>query len=241
MTIESSVRPWPGDLEWGSDWMASAASDLEHLGFELRDGSRPGTIPGPRLVVAFRPAPTLEHFDPEEATFWVCAGEHCRRATVSAQRPGPASRKFAWGRIEVADRIPVSNEFLTFGGTLLTGARSDHTLFAAFTSRAPIVRCSGHSQGVDPLTDEMGAFFARLMVPVDYQEGAEARIAGTDPEALYSAFLAQTARRLTPSSRLRRSNPSFVATVEHGSRRLEHDAPVAWQAGLELLDWLNLG
>jgi hypothetical protein len=241
VTIESSVRPWPGDLDWGSDWLAAATSDLEHLGFELRDGSRPGTVPGPRLLVAFRAAPTLEHFDPEEATFWVCAGEHCRRATLSARKRGPNSRPFVWGRIQVTDRIPVANEFLTFGGTLLTGLRDDHTLYAAFTSRAPIVRDSGHSQGVDPLADEVGAFFARLMVPVDYQEGAEARIAGTDPEALYAAFLAHTARRLTPTSRLRRSNPSFVATVEHGSRRLEHDAPGAWRAGLELLDWLDLG
>jgi len=237
----ASVRPWPGDLEWGSDWLVSAASDLAHLGFELRDGSRPGTIPGPRLLVAFRPAPTLEHFDPEEATFWVCDGAHCHRKTVSARKPGPSKRSFAWGRIEVADRIPVANEFLSFGGTLLTGSRSDDTLFAAFTSRAPIVRCAGHSQGIDPLADEMGAFFGRLMVPVDYQEGAEARIAGTEPEALYAAFLARTARRLTPTSRLRRSNPSFVATVEHGSRRLKHDAPGAWAAGQELLDWLELG
>jgi hypothetical protein len=240
LAIESSVRPWPGDLEWGGDWLASAASDLEHLGFELRDGSRPGTIPGPRLLVAFRAAPTLEHFDPEEATYWVCDGAHCHRTSVSAGTPGPATRRFAWGRIEVADRIPVANEFLSFGGTLLTGVGPDHTLLAAFTSRAPIVRCAGHSQGIDPLADEMGAFFARLMVPVDYREGAEERIAGSDPEALYAAFLARTARRLTPTSRLRRSNPSFVTTVEHGCRRLEHDVPAAWAAGQELLDWLEL-
>ena len=239
LTIESSGRPWPGDLEWGGDWLASAVSDLEHLGFELRDGSRPGTVPGPRLLVAIRPQPTLEHFDPEEATFWACDGEHCHQHTVNARKPGPATRPFAWGRIEIADRIPVTNEFLTFGGTLLTAVRDD-TLFVAFTSRAPIVRDAGHSQGIDPLADEMGAFFGRLMVPVDYQTDAERRVAETDPEALYAAFLARTARRLTPTSRLRRSNPSFVRTVEHGSRRLQHNAPAAWKAGQELLDWLEL-
>ncbi len=241
MTSAPGSRPWPGDLEWGGDWLVAASSDLAHLGFELRDGSRPGAVPGPRLLVAFRDTPTLEHFDPEEATFWAAtAAGCCRLATIDARHHDPASRPFSWGRIRVSDRVPVSNEFLTFGGTLLTGRRDEHTTLAAFTSRAPIVRWSGHSQGVDALTDEMGAFFARLMVPVDYQEGAEARIAETAPEALYAAFMAYAAGRLGPGRRLGRSNPTFVATVDHEHQRLAHDAPAAWQAGLELLSWLEL-
>ncbi len=241
MTFASASRPWPGTLDWGSDWFAEAAADLAHLGFELRDGSRPRSIPGPRLLVAFRDVPTLEHFDPEEATYWEANAGRCRLATVNARHPTPASVPFAWGRIRVADRVPVSNEFLAFGGTLLVGARDQHTVLAAFTSRAPIVRWAGHSQGVDPLTDEIGAFFARLMVPVDFQQDAETRIAATAPEALYAAFLAHTFRRLGPGSRLRASDPAFSTMISHESKRLEHDVPAAWQAGEELLGWLELG
>jgi hypothetical protein len=232
--------PWPGAIEWGSDWLAETAGGLAHLGFELRDGTRTGSLPGPRLLVAFRDTPTLEHFDPEEATFWEAHDGRGRLATLD-RHGGPARRAFSWGRIRVSDRIPVSNEFLGFGGTLLTGEPDQHTLLAAFVSRAPIVRWAGHSQGVDPLTDEIGAFFARLMVPIDYQEGAEARIAAAPPEALYAMFLAHTLRRLRPGSPLRAADPAFARLMDHERGRLAHDAPAHWRAGTELLDWLELG
>jgi len=241
LTIAGGSGPWPGDIEWGSDWLAQTAAGLAHLGFELRDGTRTGSLPGPRLLVAFRDTPTLEHFDPEEATFWEAHGGRGRLATLDRRGGGPGKRAFSWGRIRVSDRIPVSNEFLGFGGTLLIGTPDQRTLLAAFTSRAPIVRWAGHSQGVDPLTDEIGAFFARLMVPIDYQEGAEARIAAADPEALYAMFLAHTQRRLRPGSPLRSADPSFATLVDHERSRLAHDAPAHWRAGTELLDWLELG
>ena len=69
MTAPRTQRAWPGALDWGGDWLAEAESELSHLGFVLRDGSSPGTIPGPRLLVALRRQPTLEHFDPETVTF----------------------------------------------------------------------------------------------------------------------------------------------------------------------------
>jgi hypothetical protein len=152
----------------------------------------------------------------------------------------PPSRPFSWGRIRVTDRIPVSNQFLSFGGTLIGAAVDEHEVVLAFTSRAPILRWAGHSQGVDRLTDDVGAFFARLMVPVDYQPEAEARIAGAEPEALYAAFLRHAELRLLPGSPLRSADPAFAASVRHESGRLQADAPTAWREGLELLDWLDL-
>jgi hypothetical protein len=70
MTAPPAVRPWPGSLEWGGDWLANAAEELAHLGFVVRDGQRPGTTPGPRLLIALRDRATLEHFDPELVSFW---------------------------------------------------------------------------------------------------------------------------------------------------------------------------
>ena len=223
-----------------TDWLTDAETELAHLGFELRDGGRPGTIPGPRLLVALRDRPTLEHFDPEEVTFWEAHDGRGRLARFDREVAVPCSRPFSWGRIQVTDRIPVSNEFLTFGGTLRAAARDERATVLAFTSRAPIVRWAGHSQGVDPYTDEVGAFFARLMVPIDYQEQAEARIAAADPEALYAAFVRYGVHRLKQGSRLRDADPALASTVDHESHRLATESPTSWQAGCELLDWLEL-
>ncbi|MEW6226039.1 MAG: hypothetical protein AB1627_15550 [Chloroflexota bacterium] len=241
MTTAPAARPWPGALDWGGDWLADATGELAHLGFVLRDGMRTGSVPGPRLLVALRDRPTLEHFDPEEVTYWVVRDGRGRVGQVTRDTPLPISGPFSWGHVRVTDRVPVSNEFLTFGGSLLGAARDEHVTVLAFTSRAPIVRWAGHSQGVDPYADEIGAFFARLMVPIDYQAGAEARIAAATPEALYATFLRHAGRRLRPGGALRESEPALASFVDHECRRLAFDDPPAWREGEALLDWLELG
>ncbi len=235
------ARSWPGAVEWGGDWMAEAASDLARLGFELRDGSQPGTTPGPRLLVALRDAPTLQHFDPEEVTFWEVHLGRGRLVSLDRRRPLPCTQPFSWGRLQVADRIPETNQFLTFGGTLVADAADAHQMFVAFVSKAPIVRWAGHSQGVDPLVDEIGAFFARLMVPIDFEPEAEAHIAQADPEALYAVFLHDAANRFKPGGHLRDEYPEVAAILSHETRRLEHDNPAAWRSGADLLASLRLG
>ncbi len=235
------AQPWPGTVEWGSDWRAEAAVDLAHLGFELRDGLLPGTTPGPRLLVALRDVPTLEHFDPEEVTYWEVHLGRGRLATLNRRTMAPRTDPFSWGRIQIADRIPETNQFLTFGGTLLVDAVDDHQLLAAYVSRAPIVRWAGHSQGVDPLVDQVGAFFARLMVPIDFQPEAETHIAQADPEALYAVFLHDAARRFRPGGHLRDEYPEVAARLGHEAHRLQHDNPTAWRAGDDLLASLELG
>jgi hypothetical protein len=234
-------RPWPGSVEWGGDWLEETAVDLARLGFELRDGSLPGTTPGPRLLVALRDTPTLAHFDPEEATFWEVHAGRGRLVVVDRRTMVPHTRPFSWGRIQVADRIPETNQFLTFGGSLLLDAADDHAIYAAFVSRAPIARWAGHSQGVDPLTAEIGAFFARLMVPIDFQPDAETHIAEADPEALYAAFLRDAGVRFRPGSALREAYPDLAARLGHEAHRLEHDNPGAWRDGSSLLAGLELG
>jgi len=234
-------RPWPGALDWGGDWVADARSELARLGFVLRDGGHPGQIPGPRLLFALRPAPTEEHFDPEEVVYWASGGGRGERRRLERDRgPATADVPFAWGRILVADRIPVTNQFLSFGGRLLTETLPDGTRIAAFVSRAPIGRWSGHSQGTDPLTDDLGAFFARLKVPILYQPGAEARVAAALPEVLYAAFLEHSSRRLRAAARLRASEPGFSGAVTRERARLSEEMPEAWREGVALLDWLEL-
>jgi hypothetical protein len=234
-------RAWPGAIEWGGDWLSETTRELAHLGFVLRDGSVTGATPGPRLLVAMRAAPTLEHFDPEEVTFWEARGGRGGVATLERDSPVPQSRPWSWGAIRVTDRLPVSNQFLGFGGTLLVDAADGLATYAAFTSRAPIVRWAGHSQGVDALVDEIGAFFARLKVPVDYQDGAEQQISGADPEALYAVFLQHSIGRLHRSRTLRDADPHTAGWLEHEGYRMAHDSPRHWAGGQELLAFLDLG
>ncbi|MCJ7712419.1 MAG: hypothetical protein MUQ32_16480, partial [Chloroflexi bacterium] len=225
MTEPRAQRAWPGALDWGGDWLADTRSGLEHLGFELRDGSLPGSVPGPRLLLAIRDEPTLDHFDPELVTFWEARGGHGHLASIDRAARVPETRPWSWGPIRVTDRVPVSNQFLGFGGTLLLDACGGTCTYLAFTSRAPIVRWAGHSQGVDPLVDEIGAFFARLMVPVDYQDGAEGRIAEADPEALYGVFVQHSLARVHHSHQLRDADPGLARWLEHEGHRLANDAP----------------
>ena len=241
MTEPRIQRAWPGALDWGGDWLAETQRELARLGFVLREGSLPGSQPGPRLLVALREHPTFEHFDPEQITHWQVRDGRGRLATLDRSAAIPQAVPWSWGPVRVTDRVPVSNQFLGFGGTLLVDASDGLTTYAAFTSRAPIVRWAGHSQGADSLVDEIGAFFARLMVPVDYQPEAETRIAGADPEALYAVFLAHSLDRLHHSRRLREADPHTAGWLEHEGHRLREESPRHWEEGVELLDWLELG
>jgi hypothetical protein len=241
MTVQRAQRAWPGALDWGGDWLAETQRELATLGFVLREGSLPDATPGPRLLVALRDHPTRTHFDPEVLTFWEARDGRGRLSTLDRTAPVPETRAWSWGPIRVTDRVPVSNQFLGFGGTLLVDAPDPTMTLVAFTSRAPIVRWAGHSQGVDPLVDEIGAFFARLMVPVDYQEGAEARVAAADPEALYAVFVQHSLSRLHHSRSLRDADPHTSGWIDHEGYRLAHEAPVHWAQATELLAWLELG
>jgi hypothetical protein len=94
---------------------------------------------------------------------------------------------------------------------------------------------------VDPVADEIGSFFGRLMVPIDFQDGAEARIAETEPAALYAAFLQHSAARLSPGGLLRETFPDLAQFVDHERHRMIEDSPAHWRDAEELLAWLELG
>ena len=121
--------------------------------------------PGPAfLLVALRPAPTMQHYDPEAVDYWVTDRGRGERRTLTHGTPMPQSEDFAWGLIRLIDRLGVSNEYLTFGGHL-DAVSVDDLVVGSFVSPAPLLRRGGHSRGFDPAADAMGAFFGRLMVP----------------------------------------------------------------------------
>jgi hypothetical protein len=191
--------------------------------------------PGPAfLLVALRPVPTLEHYDPEAVDYWVTVDGRGERRTLTASTEMPLSTTFSWGLIRLTDRLHVTNEYLTFGGRL-DAARIGGIVIAAFTSLAPLLRRGGHSQGLDIGADAVGAFFGRLMVAVDYQVGFEALLGEADPSTRYAAFL--QARRARLGACAEGLPPTELDRLLAGeAARLEAADPASWTAAEHLLE-----
>lgn len=220
--------------------LARATAIVRDLGFSIVTDVDPSNPAATDLVVALRETPTLRHFDPETIEFWATHGERSVARTFD-RRSATAGDTFEWGRISIADRLGMTNQWLSFGGEVRALETEPGTTIVRFRSPGPIQRWSGHSQGLDLLTPEMGAFFGRLMVPVDFQPGAEGRLVSADPLALYCAFLADAEGRTAGSGAFGVSDRPLVTKVRNEAHRLREAAPAAWGAGEELLRSLELG
>jgi hypothetical protein len=217
-----------------------AAGHVERLGFVDVNGTAPQAPGGANLVVALRERPTLEHFDPERVDYWTAVGGRGHPAELTRKTPVPLERPFAWGTIRVVDRLEVFNSFLTFGGILRAAELDAATTIVVFSSHAPILRSTGHSQQVDLSTGEVGAFFARMRIPIDFTPGAEQGIAEASPMALYGAFHASVAARLAASEDLRATHPGFAAWCRRERDRLARQSAAEWEAGRALARDLGL-
>ncbi len=215
-----------------------AATLVNRLGFVLVRDDRPGeatALGGSHLVVALRDEPTLTHFDPERMTWYATSGGKGQAMEFHRPRALPQQTAAAWGHVHVVDRLEVQNAFLTFGGVLRATEVGPHMTVVVLDSSAPILRSSGHSQDVDLMTPPVAAFFARLMVPIDFAPGAEARIASLSPLALYAAFVADLRARYQASQTLRMANPRTGSLLTQAADLLERTRPVEWEAGRQLL------
>ena len=220
------------------DWPDAAASLVANLGFRLMAADQVGPDDS-HLLVAFREQPALTHFDPEAVAYYAPARGGANVMTINRHTPGTvgprSERQALWGHVHVLDRVPVENRFLTFGGVLRM-AEIDSTLTVVdLWSPAPIVRWGGHSQGTDGLAEAIGAFFGRLIVPVDFVRGAATRIDAVPPEILYRAFLAQAVTRSGRSARRVATPTDLDAWLRAAWARAESDPAscVAARAFLE--------
>lgn len=221
-------------------WAAAASALMAELGFSLVNGDDPSAPGGANLLIALRATPTLRHFDPEVVSWWRFDGEHGTLAVLDRTGSPPPSQPFSWGRIRIVDRIGVENDWLAFGGTLRVADVDASTRLVQFHAAAPIYRWAGHSQGLDWLTDEVGAFFARLRVPIDFRSGAERLVGEADPRALYAAFTQDAWRRFAATSRLIDAEPELAAWARREGHRLEASDPEAVAAGRALRMALGL-
>lgn len=211
---------------------AHAARSLADLGF-LAKSDLPNR-PGPAyLLVALREAPTLRHYDPEAVEYWVTEGDRGARRTLTRRTSLPIDTAFSWGVIRIIDRLHVTNEYLAFGGRLVADT-IDGVTVAVFTSPAPLLRRGGHSQGWDLAAEDLGAYFGRLMVPVDFAHGFERRMATADPTTRYAAFVLDALARCRASANLRGARPELWCLLEAEGRRLRAEHPGAWAGGAAL-------
>ena len=193
--------------------------------------------PGPAyLLVAIRAKPTLRHYDPELAEYWI-AGERGFgvRETLTFASRLPRQTEFSWGRISVIDRKGVTNRYLTFGGTL-RAERIDGEVIAVFESPAPLLRRGGHSQGWDTGAHSVGGFFGRFRAAAGYQHEFEQLAAETDPVTRYAAFVNEFVQRYRRSEYLRDRYPKLWSIMLAEERRLQVEHAQAWSDGAELLD-----
>ena len=217
---------------------SNAASALTQLGFlafsDMPDG------PGPAyLLVALRSAPTLRHFDPEAIEYWTLDGSRGVRRTLTRASAMPLRGPFAWGEVEIVDRLQVGNEYVTFGGTLWADMVASEVV-AVFASPAPILRRGGHSQVVDPGADVVGAHFARVRAAISANPGLEPDVAAAGPVVAYAAFLSDTVARYGACEPLRVHDAQLWAGLCGAARRLRSSQPDAWRAGEALRHRLGI-
>jgi len=208
---------------------ASAAPRLATLGF-LASGSRTDLASPGYLLVALREEPTRIHFDPEHIEYWTSQAGRGSRRIIDRDTRLPLTDEVSWGPIRVTDRLGESNEYVGFGGQLNV-ARIDGAVIAAFTSPAPLLVAGGHSQVGEQLAAMVGAFFARLLLAIDYEASFETTLAGLDPLARYSAFVANQYSRYRASPGLRDEAADLARLIEREERRLRVDQGPAWSAG----------
>ncbi len=192
------------------------------------------------LVVALRAAPTERHFDPELILYWR-TGAKARggRAELTHASTMPRLTDYSWGPIEIIDRFGISNTFVSFGGSLTAEGDAAGTVIAAFRSRGPILRRGGHSQRYDSIAAALGGFFGRLLVPIDFQPGAERLISEATPVTRYAAFLQHEVPRLKIQL-VREAYGADARLLQVEAERLRLRDPQAWEDGAALLARLGL-
>ncbi len=212
-----------------------ASRSLAQLGFLVRS-DLPDRAGPAYLLVALREHPALTHYDPEAVEYWVTRDHVGRRQQLTRQTPLPIDEQpFSWGEIRIVDRLHVTNEYLTFGGSLSAGL-VDGVEIAVFSSTVPLLRRGGHSQSWDEAAENVGAFFGRAKIAVDYVPGFEARFNELRPEARYGAFLADLVERYRAEPRLRETQPQLWSLVTTEVHRLERENPQDLRDGRSLLE-----
>jgi hypothetical protein len=185
------------------------------------------------LLVALRREPTLRHYDPEVVDYWATEHDRGVRRAITLASAMPIDGPFSWGPIQIVDRLHVTNEYLTFGGSL-RAERVEGAVIVVFTSPVPLLRRGGHSQGWDPGADSLGAHFGRFLAAVDCIAGFEAAAARADPISRYATFLVGTTEHYRQATALPRPQRELLELSQREARRVQQLDGDAWLRGVAL-------
>jgi hypothetical protein len=212
--------------------LSEAAERLADWGF-LANADLPDR-PGPAwLLVGLRDEPTLRHFDPEVIELWIHRETAGRRLDVTRDTKMPLEHDFSWGTVRIVDRLGISNEYVTFGGHL-SAAEIGGATICVLSSPAPLLRRGGHSQPADTASFDLSAFFARLMIAIDYTPGFEAAFGAASPPGRYAAFVGDFVARYAASAILQSGQPEAYRLLRAEQTRLKSRDPGAWGEGERL-------
>jgi hypothetical protein len=84
--------------------------------------------------------------------------------------------------------------------------------------------------------ENLGAYFSRFLLAVDFAPGFEARAARADPLVRYAAFVADTIARLRAGPTLRAHQSDLWRVLRSEEIRLQATHPDGWAAGMALRD-----
>ncbi len=227
----------PAGLPAGPITPLEAASVMGDLGFLVVPGM-PGRHSTAYLLVAIRGRPTLAHYDPESVLYWTHAGVHDGPAVFDKSVPLPIDVPFSWGTLRVTDRLGVANEYLTFGGHL-TAERVDGVRIAVFATPGPMIRRGGHSQGWDPGSAHLAAYFGRLRACLGRDPDLDARVTAMHPLARYAGYLASAISGFAEMPAVSRDRHAELHHLRAEADRLHRDHPDDWVAGNRLLEALG--
>jgi hypothetical protein len=210
----------------------NAARLLADWGFRAHSGLPSGSGDS-FLLIAIRRQPTDLHFDPERVTYWMPQHGRGIPCEIDVETPTPLRSRFAWGTIEIADRLRVRNEWVTFGGDL-EASMIDDAIVCVFQSDAPILRRGGHSQGWEHGAASLAAFFGRIKVAVDFVPGFEAQLTAATPRVFFASFLGDLDDRYRDATGMRDVHPELWSLVRDESSKMRALEPETWAARLDL-------
>lgn len=231
-----SVEPVPGASE-GPLTPQQAASVMGELGFLVVPGM-PDQDSTAYLLVAIRRRPTMAHYDPESVLYWTHAGVHDAPACFDKSVLLPLEAPFSWGTLRVTDRLGVANEYLTFGGHL-RAALVDGERIAVFATPAPMIRRGGHSQGWDPGSAHLAAYFGRLRACLGRDARLDDRVTNMSPIARYSTYLGGAINGFAESPALSVDRHAELRHLRSEADRLHRTHPDEWAAGQRVLAALD--
>ncbi len=140
---------------------------MAHWGFAVFDPVHPRSPGFRRLIVAVRPTPTYEHFDPEHLAIQTWGRlQAAEPNTWGLHTTLDSERQVVPGNVVVSDRVHKRYVFFTFGGTVQVATVEGPAACTYFVidSPAPILSKSNGYGFVpdDQLAEDVESLFARL-------------------------------------------------------------------------------